>query len=193
MPSPAAKRDDVARGDSTQSRERSPISMKHIDPLIAELKHESQTTRRFLEAVPADRLEYKPHEKSMTLGRLAQHIARIPGQISAMAMEDVFEFTPDKMQDPGAPTKDNILELFEKSLADALERLPSIDNEKAMATWKLIVGGREAMVLPRIAMVRAMLMNHLYHHRGQLGVYLRLTGAKVPSSYGPSGDENPIG
>lgn len=167
--------------------------MRIIDSFIAELEQESKTTRKFLEALPADKLSYKPHEKSNSLGQLAMHVATIPGQMVDMALLETLDFKPEDMKTAmPTGTKDEILAAFEKSVAHCKEQFNTIDDAKAMGTWKMSMSGKELMSMPRIAMIRGWIMNHVYHHRGQLGVYLRLTGALVPSSYGPSGDENPM-
>ncbi|MHB2019198.1 MAG: DinB family protein [Candidatus Xenobia bacterium] len=164
--------------------------MKMVDMLLAELDAEAKTTRKFLQAVPHDSMGWKPHEKSMTAGKLAMHVATLEGFMADQAVYDQWTMTG-----PGPevePTKSSILEAFEKSHTHAREVLSKFDDEKMLGTWKFVMGGQEINALPRWMMIRSFLLNHLYHHRGQLGVYLRLLGAKVPSSYGPSADDNPM-
>jgi uncharacterized damage-inducible protein DinB len=166
--------------------------MPIADTLIAELEREAQTTRRVLERVPTDKLTWKPHAKSMSLGRLAQHVATIPGSISGMAMLDSFDVEkfsePPQLESTAA-----ILAAFDESVAQAKTNLDATDDAAMMKQWSFNMGGQPIMPLPRIGVYRVILLNHLYHHRGQLSVYLRLLDVPVPSIYGPSADENPFG
>ena len=164
--------------------------MRMADMLLAELEAEARTTRKFLEAVPHDSMGWKPHEKSMTAGKLAHHVATLEGFMADQATKD--QWTTEGPQHEVEPTKSMLLEAFEKSHARAKELLAKMDDQRMMGSWKFVMGGKELMAMPRWMMIRQFMLNHLYHHRGQLGVYLRLLGAKVPSSYGPSGDENPM-
>ena len=158
--------------------------------MLAEFEQESKTTRKFLERVPADKLNWKPHPKSRTAGQLALHIAGGPGAITQMAMLDkspVPDFTG------GGPAPKNAAEImaaFDASNEQVRKLLPTIDDAKMSQTWSAVdAGGKVLMAVPRVAFLRSVLLNHIYHHRGQLGVYLRLLDVKVPSSYGPSADE----
>lgn len=165
--------------------------MSIAQTMIAELQKESKTTRRFLEQIPADKLGWKPHEKSLTTGQLALHIATIPGRIAEMAVQDECP-APDFGRGLDQPeTIDEVLTAHDRSVDTALDTLGTFDDARMAADWKLIVNGEAMMSMPRLAFCRTVMLNHLYHHRGQLGVYLRLTGATVPSAYGPSGDEMP--
>ena len=165
--------------------------MRLIDPIVAELDQESQTTRRVLERVPEDKLAWKPHPKSMSLGQLALHLATAPGVVATIAFQDRVE--APSFEQPEAKSRAEILEAFTQGLATAKDLLTTIDDARAMATWTLARGGKVLMAVPRLAMIRAILLNHSYHHRGQLSVYLRLLNVPVPSIYGPSADENPFG
>ena len=165
--------------------------MRLIDPIVAELEQEAQTTRRVLERVPEDKLTWKPHPKSMSLGQLSLHLATAPGILAAVASQDRVE--APGFDQPEAKSRAEILEAFTKSLATAKDLLNTIDDARAMATWTLTRNGKVLMAIPRLAMIRAILLNHSYHHRGQLTVYLRLLNVPVPSIYGPSADENPFG
>ncbi len=161
--------------------------------IINEMRHEAQTTRRFLNEIPESRLAWRPHEKSHTLGTLAMHIATIPANVSAMGSMDDAPL-PDMDAAFRRPAgKQEILDAFENSLCEAVRTLEGIDDARMRATFRIVAGGRVLLTLPRLDFYRSILLNHLYHHRGQLGVYLRLVGAKVPSAYGPSGDEMPPG
>jgi uncharacterized damage-inducible protein DinB len=165
--------------------------MPLADMFIRELELEAKTTRRVLERVPDDKLAWKPHTKSMTLRQLAQHVATIPGGISAMARHDGYDvekFTePPELQSTAA-----ILAAFEESIAQAKADLAATDDAAMMQNWSFKMGGKPIMTVPRIGVYRSILLNHLYHHRGQLTVYLRLLDVPVPSIYGPSADENPF-
>ncbi len=164
--------------------------MRLIDPIMAELDQEAQTTRRVLERVPEDKLAWKPHPKSMSLGQLALHLATAPGMIATIASQDRVE--APSFQQSEAKSRAEILDAFTQSVATAKDLLNKIDDTRAMATWTLSRDGKVLMAVPRLAMIRAILLNHSYHHRGQLTVYLRLLNVPVPSIYGPSADENPF-
>jgi uncharacterized damage-inducible protein DinB len=165
--------------------------MTIADTLIAELEREAQTTRRVLERVPTDKLAWKPHAKSMTLGRLAQHVATIPGSISGWARLDSFE-VENFSRPPELESTVAILAAFEESVAQAKTNLAATDDAAMMKDWSFRMGSNPIMTIPRIGVFRTILLNHLYHHRGQLSVYLRLLDVPVPSIYGPSADENPF-
>jgi uncharacterized damage-inducible protein DinB len=165
--------------------------MPLADILVGELEREAQTTRRVLERVPNDKLTWKPHAKSMTLRQLAQHVATIPGGISGMARLDSFDVEkfsePPQLESTAA-----IVAAFDESVAQAKTNLAATDDAAMMANWSFNMGGKPIMTIPRIGVYRSILFNHLYHHRGQLTVYLRLLDVPVPSIYGPSADENPF-
>ena len=165
--------------------------MPIADMLISELEREAKTTRRVLERVPDAKLTWKPHVKSMTLGRLAQHVATIPGNMSGMARLDSYDV--EKFSEPPAlESTAAILAAFEESVAQAKTDLAATDDAAMMKDWSFNMGGKPIMTVPRIGVYRSILLNHLYHHRGQLTVYLRLLDVPVPSIYGPSADENPF-
>lgn len=167
------------------------ISKPMSEALIAEVTREGATTRRVLERVPEDKLAWKPHIKSMSLGTLALHVATVPGALADLVSEpvrDVPGFTP-----PEARSVAEILTALDASLARAKQRLTEFTDEDMRAEWQMTSGGRTLVALPRIEMLRAVMLNHWYHHRGQLTVYLRLLDVPVPSVYGPSADENPFG
>jgi uncharacterized damage-inducible protein DinB len=159
--------------------------------LIAELEQEAAATRRVLERVPVDKLAWKPHARSMTIGQLAHHVAGIPGSVSKMARSDGFDVAARSRTEPAYPENaEGLLPRLEESLADARAFLSGLDEESASAPWRLSHGEREVFTVPRLGMVRTMMLNHLYHHRGQLTVYLRLLDVPVPAVYGRSADEN---
>ena len=161
-----------------------------IDALIQELEEEAETTRRVLERVPADKLAWKPHDKSMSLGQLALHVAVVPGALAEASRQSPFE-APD-FTHPSATSAAELVPALEKSVARAREILSSMDDAELGKMWRVVAGGKEVMAIPVGAMLRSIMLNHWYHHRGQLSVYLRQVGALVPSIYGPSADENPF-
>ena len=166
--------------------------MTIADTLIMELEREAQTTRKLLERVPDDKLAWKPHAKSMSLGRLAQHVATTPGFISGMARLDGYDV--EKFAEPPAlESAAALVAAMEESVAQAKANLAATDDAAMMADWSFRRGGHAIMTIPRIGAYRSILFNHLYHHRGQLSVYLRLLDVPVPPIYGPSADENPFG
>ena len=164
--------------------------MAIIDGMLQELEQEAQTTRRVLERVPQAHLGWKPHEKSMSLGQLALHVATVPGNVAQMIAQPSMQ-RPAFVQ-PAATQASELLPALENTVKQARAALGSMDDAALMATWKVLDGDREIMAMPRIAALRAIMLNHWYHHRGQLSVYLRQLNVPVPSIYGPSADENPF-
>lgn len=162
--------------------------MYHSDWLITELKQEAESTRRVLERVPSDKLSWKPHEKSLSVGQLAMHIAGLPGGLAEFLDERTRE-VPD-VPFPEATSLNEILSAFDTHMAIAENKLRAWGEAGLMETWQLTRGGIPIMEVPRIEMVRTIMFNHWYHHRGQLTVYLRLLDVPVPAIYGPSADES---
>ncbi len=156
---------------------------------LAEFEPECQTTRRFLERLPESRLLWRPHPASMTAGQLAHHIAEVPRSVLAMALQE--ECSPPDISAGRAQPRScaEVLALLERSAAFVREFLPTLNDQRMTAELKIIVRGGPVFAMPRAVFLRSIMFNHWYHHRGQFGVYLRLVGARVPSSYGPSGDE----
>ena len=161
-----------------------------IAALIQEFEMEAATTRRVLERVPSDKLAWAPHTKSMTLGKLAMHLANAPGFISAWPLTDTFEFTPGG--EPVPTSTADILAVHDKGVVEGKTNLAKLGDAALGKMWSATSGGKTLMSMPKGALVRAIMMNHTYHHRGQLSVYLRLLDVPVPSIYGPSADENPF-
>jgi len=159
--------------------------------LLGELEQEAQTTRRVLQRVPDDKLSWRPHPKSSSLGQLALHIAIIPSLGMHVLGPDVIE--APEMAQPEPRTAAELLPTLEESLALARQFLSDLTPERAQAMWRLVRGNRELMAAPRITMVRTLMFNHWYHHRGSLVVYLRLLDVPLPSVYGPSADEKTFG
>jgi len=163
--------------------------MNLIDPVLAELAHEAATTRRLLDRVPERHLAWKPHEKSMTLGRLATHIAEIPGWVGSIVEKDEFDVGTGGYVPPTIDRVPEIVAMFDRNVAAATETLKRQSNDRLLATWQLKKKGQLVVEMPRMGMIRSLLMNHLIHHRGQLSVYLRLQNVPLPSIYGPTADE----
>ena len=163
-----------------------------VTPILQEFRGEVAITKRLLDRVPGDKLTWKPHEKSMTLGQLAGHIAAIPGRISRMAQEDSFDVLKGSFTPPQPNALDEILAAFEQSVRDAERNLHSLTDERMAGIFRLMKGDREIFRQPRSAVVRAIMLNHWYHHRGQLSVYLRLLDVPLPVIYGRSADTDPF-
>ena len=161
--------------------------MNLCEPMIAELQHEAATTRRLLERVPQTSLEWQPHEKSMTLGRIAAHIAVLPRFVIEALTRD--ELDAGELQAPAADNVAGILEAFDKNIGDALELLRKQTGEGLLNPWRYVSGEKVIFEMPRVAVIRFIALNHLFHHRGQLSVYLRLLNVPLPSIYGPTADE----
>ena len=164
--------------------------MSAIDLLIQELEQETQTTRRVLERVPGDRLTWKPHDRSMSLGQLALHIATVPGAIAEISRISPFPM-PEFVQ-PSASSAAELVPALEQSVTKAKTILREMNDADLSKIWRVVDGEREVMAIPIGALFRTIMLNHWYHHRGQLSVYLRQVGVPVPSIYGPSADENPF-
>ena len=165
--------------------------MRIVDSLIAEIDQETATTRKMLERVPADKLSWKPHEKSMTLGQLSSHVANLVGGIAEWAAKSTMDM--NDMKGPGELTSAaELVPALEKSVATAKKILDGMDDATVMASWSFTKDGQVMMEMPRIGLIRAIMLNHWYHHRGQLCVYPRELDVPIPSIYGPSADENPF-
>ena len=162
------------------------------EDLLSEFDSEMASTRRTLERIPEDKLAWKPHEKSMLLGRLAGHLAELPGFGVTALTTDSFDLAasrPANFKPLVAESQKHVLEIFDKKVAEARAAIAATSDEQWRKNWNLVLGERKIFHGTRQAAVRRMLMNHIIHHRAQLGVYLRLTGVPVPSIYGPSADE----
>lgn len=167
--------------------------MSVCDDLLMEFREELKTTRRVLERVPADKLGWRPHEKSMTLGQLAMHIAGVPGAIASMTAGDSFDVLKGDFKVPDPSSTTEIQAALTHSAEIVEKTFRSADEETTYAQWRLMRGDTVMMAVPRVVAWRSMMLNHWYHHRGQLSVYLRLLGVPLPSIYGPSADENVFG
>lgn len=165
------------------------------DALLPEFDHEMATTRKTLERVPEGKPDWKPHDKSMTIGRLAGHVAELSSLVPRVISMEVLDFRP-----PGAPprqpfvmtTRQELLQVFDKNVADARAAIAGVSDADLVKTFTLAAGGKTIFSLPRVAALRTFFLNHVIHHRGQLTVYLRLNDVPVPSIYGPSADEGQL-
>jgi uncharacterized damage-inducible protein DinB len=166
--------------------------MPLADSFVAELDVEAATTRRVLQRVPESDLTWTPHRKSSSLGQLALHVASLPGQLTGFVINDSLEFTAVSTNQPAPASGAEIMTAFDQSLNTARAYLAGLDDVRAGETWTLMAHGRELFAAPRATVIRSFLFNHLYHHRGQLLVYLRLLDVPVPVVYGPTADENPF-
>ncbi|HEY4100870.1 MAG TPA: DinB family protein [Gemmatimonadales bacterium] len=160
------------------------------DPLLTELDTEAQTTRRVLERIPEGKLSWKPHPKSYSLGQLGLHTASIPGALAGLLTPD--SITPPAFTQPEATSQAEMFNALDGSVATARTMISGLTPERANFIWTMSVGGKDVIAAPRIALVRALMFNHWYHHRGQLLVYLRMLDVPLPSVYGPTADENPF-
>jgi uncharacterized damage-inducible protein DinB len=163
--------------------------MPIIDAMIAELKQESVATRNTLERVPEDALDWRPHVKSFTMRQLASHLAENATWTKPILEQPEMVFDPKTYTPWIAATRAEMLEKFDASLAEALAAMAGVTDATLMATWALKANGQTFFEMPRMAVIRMMILNHMVHHRAQLGVYLRLRDVPVPAIYGPSADE----
>ena len=157
--------------------------------LLPEFDNEMRLTRKALERVPDDKFDWKPHAKSMTMGNLASHLAELPGFGTAMITTDGMDFDKGEYVPAVVKNRAETLALFDKTVAAAREAIVGATDDHLRQPWKLIYQGKPMFDAPRAVGLRAMVMNHIIHHRGQLTVYLRLNDIPVPGIYGPSADE----
>jgi uncharacterized damage-inducible protein DinB len=166
--------------------------MSLSETLLLEFDAEMASTRRTLERIPEDKLTWKPHEKSMLLGRLAGHLAELPGFGVAILTTDKLDFSTSRPADFKplvAESQKHVLEIFDKKVAEVRPAIAKTSDAQWGENWTLSMGEKKIFSGTRYSAARRMLMNHIIHHRAQLGVYLRLSGVPVPSIYGPSADE----
>jgi uncharacterized damage-inducible protein DinB len=156
---------------------------------VGELQQEAATTRKILERVPIEKFDWKPHEKSMTMGSLAVHVAEMAGWAKETVTKSELDFAAEKYEPFKPQTNAALLEFFDKIVAEAAEALSVTPDEAMMENWTLRNGETVYFTMPRAQVLRGMVFNHIVHHRGQLSVYLRLNDIPVPAIYGPSADE----
>ena len=165
------------------------------DALLPEFDQEMANTRKTLERVPEERLDWKPHPKSMAMGGLATHLSNLPTWANYTIDQDSLDLAPEGKPLPSAPevkSRAELLEIFDSNVAKARAAISSAGDEELFKPWTLLNNGKQLLTLPKVAVLRGFVLNHTIHHRAQLGVYLRLNDIPVPSIYGPSADENPF-
>ncbi len=162
------------------------------DALLPEFDMEMANTRKVLERVPMDQLSYKPHAKSGSLEWLAWHVSDLPSWVVETINKDELDFAPVGVPRPAPPkveSREHLLSHFDGKVADARAAIAGVTDERLAGTWTLKGGGHTIFAMPRTVVLRSFVMNHMIHHRAQLGVYLRLNDVAVPGMYGPSADE----
>ncbi|MEO8736102.1 MAG: DinB family protein [Edaphobacter sp.] len=158
--------------------------------LLAEFEEQVPVTRKFLERLPEDKLTWKPHERSMSAGQLALHIAGVPGGVIRGVQQNPAQ-APDFNNIPQPSSLREVLDTFEQSVDTVRTLLPQFDDASMQEIWRLLAGDKELFATPRAQFLRDIMLNHWYQHRGQFSVYLRLLNVPVPASWGPSADEQP--
>ena len=164
--------------------------MSIAQSLLAEFETQAPVTRKFLERLPEDKLTWKPHNKSMTAGQLAYHLASVPAGVLRLAQSNPAQ-ARESFTFPQPATCEEVLKVFEESIATVRSSLPKIDDASMRETWRLVAGGQEVLAQPRAEFLRDVMLSHWYQHRGQFSVYLRMLDVAVPASWGPSADEPP--
>ncbi len=157
--------------------------------LLPEFDHEMATTRKMLERFPEDKVDWKPHETCMTLGRLAGHVAEIPAWTIPTIAQDKLELDPSTFTPSVLNSRSETLKKFDETVKAARATIAGASDEALVKPWSLVVGGKTVMTLPKAAVLRSFVMSHMIHHRGQLAAFYRIAGVPVPSIYGPSKDE----
>jgi uncharacterized damage-inducible protein DinB len=166
--------------------------MSIAQSLLPEFDQEMANTRKALERLPEDKLQWKPDPKSMTLGRLAGHVAEMPTWATMTITTESLDINPGgkrAFEAMTATSREQVLAAFDKSVAEARKAIDGVSDQALMQNWRLLADGHEILSMPRVAVLRSLAMNHMIHHRGQLTVYYRLAGVAVPGMYGPSADE----
>jgi uncharacterized damage-inducible protein DinB len=165
--------------------------MSVAQSLLAEFETQAPITRKFLERLPEDKLTWKPHNKSMSAGQLAYHLAFVPGGVVRFVQDNPAK-APEFASFPEPASREEILKVFLESIATVRSLLPKFDDPAMNETWHMIAGGREVLAQPRAEFLRDVMFSHWYQHRGQFSVYLRMLDVAVPASWGPSADEAPL-
>lgn len=167
--------------------------MKICEWLLPEFDHEMASTRKVLERVPDDKFDWTPHAKSATMGWQAQHLANLAGWTTIILTTDSLDFAPpggEPFHLPQVNTREELLAIFDKNVAESRATIAATSDDAFMQPWSLLHGGKTIFTMPRVAVIRNMMLNHLIHHRAQLTVYFRLNDIPVPAIYGPSADES---
>lgn len=162
--------------------------MSFSQSLLPEFDEEMKNTRKILECVPDGKFDYKPHPKSMELGYLATHVAQLPDWGKTTLTTEVLEIGPD-FKPSNLKTKAELLAVFDKGVKETREKIETATDADWQVNWEFKYDGKTMLSMPRSAVMRSVVMNHLIHHRAQLGVYLRLNEIAIPGMYGPSADE----
>ena len=160
--------------------------------LLPEFDHEMANTRKVLERIPEDKLDWKVHEKSNTIGWVGMHLAAIPGWCEVTLKQDSLDVAPpggEPYRTPAATSRQAILDRFDQNVAAGRAVIAATDDSRFFQPWSLLKGGVTVLTMPRIAVLRSFVLNHNIHHRAHLCVYLRLNNVPVPALYGPSADE----
>ncbi|HLV94757.1 MAG TPA: DinB family protein [Candidatus Acidoferrales bacterium] len=167
--------------------------MSIAESLLAEFEAQAPVTRKFLERLPEDKLTWKPHEKSMSAGQLAHHLASVPGAIIRFVQNNPAQAPEFGKADrfPQPASRQEILNTYDESIAVVRSLLPRIEDSAMKETWRMLAGSREVLAQPREEFLRDVMFSHWYQHRGQFSVYLRMLNVAVPASWGPSADEPP--
>lgn len=166
--------------------------MPFSQTLLPEFKEEMKNTRKLLECIPDGKLDTQPHPRSMTLAQLATHVAQVPGWTKYLLDEEVLDLSPE-LKPLVVASKAELLDIFDRGVFEARGRIAAASDDYWQTTWTFKIGGETVFSMPRAAVMRSTIMNHLIHHRAQLGVYLRLHNVAIPGMYGPSADEKPLG
>jgi uncharacterized damage-inducible protein DinB len=164
--------------------------MSIAQAMLAEFEVQAPVTRKFLERLPGDKLTWKPHNKSLSAGQLAYHLASVPGGIVRFVQNNPAQ-APESFHFPQPTNREEILKTLEESITTVRSVLPKFDDAAMNETWRMVAGGREVLAQPRAESLRDLMLSHWYQHRGQFSVYLRMLDVAVPASWGPSGDEPP--
>jgi uncharacterized damage-inducible protein DinB len=165
--------------------------MSIAQALLAEFEVQAPITRRFLERLPDDKLTWKPHERSMSAGQLAFHLATVPAAVLRLVQDNPRQ-ARESFQFPQAASRTEVLDKLEETVTIVRDTLPKFDDAAMNETWRLVAGERELLSQPRAQFLRDVMLSHWYQHRGQFGVYLRILNVPVPASWGPSADEPPL-
>ncbi|HTT33838.1 MAG TPA: DinB family protein [Methylomirabilota bacterium] len=164
--------------------------MSIAQSLLSEFETQAPITRKFLERLPEDKLTWKPHERSMSAGQLAYHLAFVPGGVLRFVQNNPAQ-APEFASFPQPTSREEILKTFEESISTVRTLLPKFDDAAMNETWRMVAGGRDVLAQPRAQFLRDVMLSHWYQHRGQFSVYLRILDVAVPASWGPSADEAP--
>jgi uncharacterized damage-inducible protein DinB len=166
--------------------------MRIAETILPEFDREMATTRKMLERFPEDKVDWKPHDTCMTLGRLAGHVAELTGWVVTTMNQDRLELDPSKFTPYILKSRSEAVKQFDEGVKTAREAIAGASDETFMKPWTFVAGGQTIFTMPKIAVYRGFVMNHMIHHRGQLAAFYRIAGVPIPSMYGPSKDERPF-